>query len=52
MEVEWWFEQAKRDLKMAEGLLKSGFFEGAAHYLHQAGEKALKALVIHRRGTI
>ncbi|MEM2276379.1 MAG: HEPN domain-containing protein [Thermoproteota archaeon] len=36
--------------KMAEELLKSGFFEGAAYHSHQAGEKALKALVIHKRG--
>ncbi|MBO3842787.1 MAG: HEPN domain-containing protein [Candidatus Brockarchaeota archaeon] len=35
---------------MAEELLKSGFFEGAAYHSHQAGEKALKALVIHVRG--
>jgi len=49
-EVKWWLEQAKRDIKMAEELLKSGFFEGAAYHSHQAGEKALKALVIHKRG--
>lgn len=30
--------------------MKSGFFEGAAYHSHQAGEKALKALVIHKRG--
>jgi len=50
MEVEWWFEQAERDLKMAEELLKARFFEGVAYHSHQAGEKALKALVIHKRG--
>lgn len=50
VEVKWWLEQAKRDIKMAEELLKSGFFEGAAYHSHQAGEKALKALVIHKRG--
>ncbi|MEM1538174.1 MAG: HEPN domain-containing protein [Candidatus Nezhaarchaeales archaeon] len=50
VEVEWWLKQSKRDLKMAEELFKSGFFEGAAYHSHQAGEKALKALVIHKRG--
>jgi len=50
VEVLWWFEQAKRDLRMAEELLKLGFFEGAAYHSHQAGEKALKALVIWRGG--
>ena len=50
IEVKWWLEQAKRDLRMAEELLKAGFFEGAAYHSHQAGEKALKALVIHKRG--
>jgi HEPN domain-containing protein len=50
VEVEWWFEQAKRDLKMADELLRSGLFEGVAYHSHQAGEKALKALVVHKRG--
>jgi HEPN domain-containing protein len=50
IEVKWWLEQAKRDLRMAEELLKAGFFEGAAYHSHQAGEKALKALVIHKHG--
>lgn len=49
-EVQWWLEQARRDLRMAEELLKSGFFEGASYHSHQAGEKALKALVIHKHG--
>jgi HEPN domain-containing protein len=49
-EILWWLEQAKRDLRMAEELLKLGFFEGAAYHSHQAGEKALKALVIKKGG--
>ena len=49
-EVLWWFEQSKRDLKMAEELLKSCLFEGTAYHSHQAAEKALKALVICRGG--
>lgn len=49
-EVLWWLEQAKRGLRMAEELLKLRFFEGAAYHSHQAGEKALKALVIKKGG--
>jgi HEPN domain-containing protein len=35
---------------MADELLRSGLFEGVAYHSHQAGEKALKALVIYKRG--
>lgn len=50
VEVLWWLEQARRDLRMAEELLKSGLFEGTVYHSHQAAEKALKALIIQRRG--
>lgn len=50
IDVEWWLTQAKRDLKMAEILLREGYYEGSAYHSQQAAEKALKALVISRGG--
>jgi HEPN domain-containing protein len=36
VEALWWLEQARRDLRMAEELLKFGLFEGIVYHSHQA----------------
>ncbi|RLG44545.1 MAG: hypothetical protein DRN81_04335 [Thermoproteota archaeon] len=35
IDVEWWLTQAKRDLKMAEILLREGYYEGSAYHSHK-----------------
>lgn len=44
-EVRWWQEAGRRDLAMAERLLKAKFYEGTAFHAQQAAEKFLKALL-------
>ena len=43
IEIEWWWNQAKRDFEMANRLFEAKYFDGAAYHSHQAAEKALKA---------
>ncbi|MBI2963849.1 MAG: HEPN domain-containing protein [Deltaproteobacteria bacterium] len=47
--LDWW-EQALRDLRHAENALRDGDHEWAAFAAQQAGEKALKALILQRGG--
>ena len=48
-EVQWWQEAGRRDLAMAERLLKARFYEGTAFHAQQAAEKFLKALLAKYR---
>lgn len=43
-----WFKQAREELKMAEYLLKGGYFRGACYHSQQAIEKAIKGALISR----
>ncbi|MDH7500949.1 MAG: HEPN domain-containing protein [candidate division NC10 bacterium] len=43
-----WFRQAVRDLEQAEDSRRSGRHEWACFAAHQAAEKAVKALHLHR----
>ncbi len=43
-----WFEQALRDLEQAKDSKNAGRHEWACFAAHQAGEKAVKALHLHR----
>lgn len=45
-ESESWWKHAQRDLEKAKVLYNSKHFDGAAFFCQQAGEKALKALLI------
>jgi HEPN domain-containing protein len=46
-ETELWWEQAKRDLKIAEHNHASGDYEACVFFCEQAAQKALKALLMH-----
>jgi len=48
---EEWFRRARRNLRVANAVLESGFPDVAAFYAQQAAEFALKALQICRTGT-
>ena len=50
-QVKWWLLAAKRDLERAELSLEHGDRAGAAFWAQQAAEKALKALLLHVKGT-
>ncbi|MGQ0536042.1 MAG: HEPN domain-containing protein [Methanobacteriota archaeon] len=45
-----WLEIAAEDLKVADLLAERGHAEAAAFHAQQAGEKALKAVLIERTG--
>lgn len=45
-----WFDQAMRDLDTARSLVLAARFEAACFHAQQSAEKALKALLIWRRG--
>jgi len=47
-ETEFWWEQAKRDLKIAEHNHANGDYEACAFFCEPAAQKALKALLMHR----
>ena len=47
-ESEWWYETARRDLGMAETLLRESYFEGTAFHSQQSAEKNLKGLLLER----
>ena len=49
-EVKEWFEEAESDFDDARYLLSDDRNESAAFFLHQAAEKALKALEIKTEG--
>ncbi|MBI2144423.1 HEPN domain-containing protein [Candidatus Woesearchaeota archaeon] len=49
-EVKIWWEQAKRDLLSAEHALQSEDYYQVAYLAHQTVEKALKALLLDRKG--
>jgi len=40
-----WLNQAERDIKQAEALLRDGFYEWACFAAQQASEKSVKALI-------
>lgn len=44
------YEQADRDIQVAEKLVSPGSYYAAANFAHQAAEKALKAAYWHIRG--
>ena len=48
-EVCEWLRKAEKDLRAAEVLLRGGLHEEAAFHSQQAGEKALKALLVAHR---
>lgn len=45
-----WYDEALDDLAAAEDLYRLGRYSKACFFAHQAGEKALKALMIKRMG--
>jgi HEPN domain-containing protein len=47
-ETRLWWEQAKRDLKIAEHNHGSRDYEACVFFCEQAAQKALKALLMHR----
>jgi HEPN domain-containing protein len=47
-----WFRRARRYLRIAQGNLDDGFADAASFYAQQAAEFALKALQLHRGGSI
>ena len=49
-EVKRWLEQAEDDMKKAEDNLNISHLDGAAFFCQQGVEKALKALLIERKG--
>lgn len=48
-EVTWWLETAKHDLNSARLLTRAAEHANAAFHCQQAGEKALKALLVAKR---
>lgn len=46
-ETRLWWEQSKRDLKIAEHNHARGDYEAAVFFCEQAAQKALKALLMH-----
>jgi len=51
-EVEWWMKQSDADYRAAKNSLASKDFHTSAFSVHQAVEKALKALFIFRKSTV
>lgn len=51
-EIDYWFEQAKADLKSATDLLKTENFYASVFFSQQAAEKSLKALYIDEKRMI
>ncbi len=47
-ETKLWWTQAKRDFKIAEHNHERGDYEASVFFCEQAGQKALKPLLIHR----
>lgn len=47
-----WMEKAKRDIGTAKLLFGNDRFEESAFFSQQAAEKALKALLIHKKGKL
>ncbi len=47
-----WFRQAREDLDTARALLDSSGFYAVAQFCHQAVEKGLKAVHMHRTGAL
>jgi HEPN domain-containing protein len=47
-ETRLWWEQAKRDMKIAEHAHQSRDYEAAVFFSEQAAQKALKSLLLHR----
>jgi len=45
-----WWEQAKRDYRIAQHNHERGDYEAAVLFCEQSAQKALKALVLHRTG--
>ncbi len=48
-EIDYWFEQAKADMKSAEDLLKTENFYASVFFSQQTAEKALKSLYIREK---
>lgn len=51
-EAAQWLRLSRTDLHTARQLVKDGIYYAAVFFAHQAGEKALKALWIARRGEL
>ena len=49
-ETDRWFRQAEEDLKTARLLLEGGRHYAASYFAQQVTEKALKALLLTRKG--
>ncbi len=49
-ETSLWWEQAKRDLRIAEHNHANGYYEACVFFCEQATQKALKALLMHITG--
>ena len=47
-EIENWWLQAKNDLKKAEVLFKSTYFDGCAFFCQQSVEKSLKSFILSK----
>lgn len=48
-EIDYWFEQAKADMKSAEDLLKTKNFYASVFFSQQTAEKSLKSLYIREK---
>lgn len=49
-EVKNWWDQAKRDLETAQSNFENNHLDAAAFFCQQSVEKALKALLIKKKG--
>jgi|SRR3990170_775157 len=47
-----WLRRGRRYLRVAQSVLDAGFADAASFYAQQAAEFALKALQLHRSGTV
>ena len=52
MEYKSWLKQAKEDFEKAIILFRNRKFDGASFYAQQSAEKALKAVLIKRKGKL
>lgn len=50
-ETKWWLAQSEADLRAAKNSLKSKDYHTSVFSIHQAVEKALKALYINRKSS-
>jgi len=50
-EIDYWFEQAKADMKSAADLLKTDNYYASVFFSQQAAEKSLKSLYIKEQRT-